>query len=121
MAHPVIDPSKVQILIAGGAGAFLSVLFQRNSNKLQIFTTLTTAEVVDFYFARPLWALMHGSFTWADEQWQGPVALSLGLFAIFIVGGITKMASDFWGSPWATIADFAVSIFERLIPWKKGK
>ena len=121
MDQPFIDPSKVPALIAGGMGAFLSVLFQRNANKLTIFTTLVSAEVVDYYFANPIWGILHAQFKWADEQWQGPVALSIGLLAIFFVGGVTKMASDFWGSPWQTITDLAVSIFKRLLPTKGEK
>lgn len=121
MDAPIIDPSKVQVLIAGGLGAFLSMLFQRDTNKLTILTTLASAEVVDFYFARPIWGLLHARFSWVDDQWQGPVAFSMGLLAIFVVGGVIKMASDFWRSPLQTIADLAVSIFERLVPWKGRK
>ena len=121
MEEPLIDPSKVSILVAGGMGAFLSVLFQRNSSKLMIFTTLATAEVVDYYCAKPTWVLMHSSFHWADDQWQGPVALTIGLLAIFVVGGITKIASDFWDSPWNTVADFLANVVERFIPGKRGK
>lgn len=119
MEQPIIDPSKVSALIAGGLGAFLSVLFQRNTNKLTIFTTLVTAEVVDYYFANPVWGVLHSQFRWADEQWQGPVALSMGLLAIFVVGGITKMAAEFWSSPWQTIGAFFVSVLGRVLPGKK--
>lgn len=114
METPVIDPSKVQALIAGGLGAFLSVLFQRSSNKLTIFTTLTTAEVICYYCAHPAWVVMHAHFVWCDDQWQGPVALSIGLLAIFVVGGVVKMAQDFWRAPWQTIGDFFVSILSRF-------
>jgi hypothetical protein len=119
-APPLVDPSKVQALIAGGLGAFLSVLFQRSADKLTIITTLVTAEVTCYYLARPIWGVLHAKFDWFNDDWQGPVALSVGLLAIFIVGGIVRMAKDFWASPWKTIGDFAVSILGRFLPKKEG-
>lgn len=119
MAEPIIDPGKIQALIAGGFGGFLSVLFQRDSSKLKIFTTLATAEIVDYYFANPLWAVFHDHFAWADAQWQGPVAFSIGLLAIFAVGAIIKLASEFMAAPMKTISDLAVSILGRFFQ-KKG-
>lgn len=121
MATPIVDPNKISVLVAGGAGAFLSMLFQRSSSKVVIFTTLVAAEAVDYYFAIPVWGLLHDNFSWADAQWEGPVAFTLGLLAIFIVGGLIKMASDFWGSPWKTISDLFVSVISRFLPGKKEK
>ena len=119
MEPPVIDPNKVQALIAGGLGAFMSVLFQRSSNKWQIVTTLVTAEVTCYYLALPVWNFLHGWLRWFDEQWQGPVALTIGLLAIFFVGGVVKIAQEFMADPRKSIEGTIVSILERVLPKKK--
>jgi hypothetical protein len=117
----MIDPTKVPLLIAGGLGAFLSVLFQRNASKIVIFTTLVTAEIIDYYFAQPAWALLHSTFSWADTAWQGPVALTIGLLSIFVVGGVCKVFEDFWAHPYDALADFVAAVAKRLFPGRGDK
>lgn len=122
MDNPFIDPSKVPALVAGGAGAFLSMLFQRNTSKLTMLTTLSSAEIADYYFANPIWSVLHSAWPGIfDAQWQGPVALTLGLIAIFVFGGVMKMAEDFWRDPWKTIISVVSRLISRVLPWRKGE
>lgn len=120
MDAPIIDPDKVPALIAGGFGAFVSILFQRGISRLAMFTTLASAEVVDYYFARPVWEALHNRWNWSTE-WQGPVAFTIGLLAIFVVGGVTKMAADFGAEPWGTIGGVLGSVLKRILPRKFGE
>lgn len=111
---PIIDPGRVSALVAGSMGAFLSMLFQRSTSKMTMFTTLASAEIIDYYFSKPIWELLHSNYVFVDDQWQGPVAFSIGLLAIFVVGGVIKMASDFWGSPWNTVVNLIENIVKRF-------
>ena len=117
--HSIIDPAKVPSLVAGALGAFLSLLFQRDASRLAIITTISSAEIVDYYFAQPLFDVCHANFSWCGPNWAGPLAFTLGLTAIFIVGGFMRMVSQFADSPWKTFASFAVSILKGLIPGRK--
>lgn len=120
MNTQLFDPDKIPTLTAGAMGAFLSILFQRDTSKLAMLTTIAAAEIVDYYFAKPIWQVMHSDWGWVSDQWQGPVAFTIGLLAIFVVGGVTRMAQDFWADPWNTIVNFFASMISSTINrvWK---
>lgn len=114
MDQPLLDPAKVPALLAGGMGAFASMLFQRNTDRWVIVTTFFSAEVTVYYFSDPIWKLLHASFSWADDGWRGPVSFTLGLIAIFIVGGVVTISQNFAANPLDALGKFIGGIAARL-------
>jgi len=116
MDAPWLDPARIPALTSAACGAFLAILFRKGSSMVTVFTTLITAEIMAYFFVQPVWSLMHRELGWADQAWQGPVGLSIGLLAIFIVGGAVKGAEQFAAAPLETTGAALRWFIERFLP-----
>lgn len=124
---PIIDPVKVQGLIASLAGAFTTILFQRDGaegkprmSKTMMFLAIWAAEVTSYFFGLPVWKMINSHFAQLDEQWQAPISFTIGLLSIFIWGGLVKMGAGFMESPIKMAGDIAADILARFFPGRFG-